>query len=174
MGIQKFYRINGGSTQRKGVTPDIVMPTGVDPADTGESFEDNALPWDSINAAVYNKAGDVQRFDPQLIVLHDARIAKDPEFQYIEQDIAHYKALKARRNIVSLNYAQREKENKDDDAIRLQRINARLKLAGKKPIVSLDDIPKDYQEPDTYLNETVKIAEDLALLEQKSAQQAQM
>lgn len=171
--IQKFYRINGGSTQRKGVTPDIVMPTGVDPADTGESFEDNALPWDSIRAAEYTKAGDVQRFDPQLLVLHDARIAKDPEFQYIEQDIAHYKALKARRNIVSLNYAQREKENKEDDAVRLQRINARLKLAGKKPISSLDDIPKDYQEPDPYLNETVKIAEDLAQLEQQNAKASQ-
>lgn len=46
--IQKFYRINGGSTQRKGVTPDIIMPTGFDNDDIGESFEDNALPWDSI------------------------------------------------------------------------------------------------------------------------------
>ena len=43
--IQKFYRINGGSTQRKGVTPDIIMPTGFDNDDIGESFEDNALPW---------------------------------------------------------------------------------------------------------------------------------
>ncbi|MDN6632568.1 MAG: carboxy terminal-processing peptidase, partial [Enterobacterales bacterium] len=43
--IQKFYRINGGSTQRKGVTPDIIMPTGLESIDTGESFEDNALPW---------------------------------------------------------------------------------------------------------------------------------
>ncbi|WP_035341499.1 carboxy terminal-processing peptidase, partial [Dickeya sp. DW 0440] len=46
--IQKFYRINGGSTQRKGVTPDIIMPTGNEVVDTGEKFEDNALPWDSI------------------------------------------------------------------------------------------------------------------------------
>ena len=63
---------------------------------------------------------------------------------------------------MSLNYAQREKENKDDDATRLMRINERLKASGKKPIKSLDDVPKDYQEPDPYLDETVKIALDLA------------
>ena len=160
--IQKFYRINGGSTQRKGVTPDIIMPTGLESIDTGESFEDNALPWDSIKAATYDKAGDVQKFDPVLLADHNQRIASNPEFQYIEQDIAHYKALKDRKNIVSLNYAQREKENKDDDATRLKRINERLKAAGKKPIKSLDDLPKDYQEPDPYLDETVKIALDLA------------
>ncbi|ANC41917.1 C-terminal processing peptidase [Hafnia alvei] len=160
--IQKFYRINGGSTQRKGVTPDIIMPTGLESIDTGESFEDNALPWDSIKAATYDKAGDVQKFDPVLLADHNQRIASNPEFQYIEQDIAHYKALKDRKNIVSLNYAQREKENKDDDVTRLKRINERLKVAGKKPIKSLDDLPKDYQEPDPYLDETVKIALDLA------------
>lgn len=160
--IQKFYRINGGSTQRKGVTPDIIMPTGLESIDTGESFEDNALPWDSIKAATYENAGDVQMFDPVLLADHNKRIASNPEFQYIEQDIAHYKALKDRKNIVSLNYAQREKENKDDDATRLMRINERLKADGKKPIKSLDDVPKDYQEPDPYLDETVKIALDLA------------
>ncbi len=171
--IQKFYRVNGGSTQRKGVTPDIIMPTGVDPADTGESFEDNALPWDSIKPASYSKAGDVQRFDPELIKDHNQRIAKDPEFQYITKDIAHYKALKDKKNIVSLNYAQREKENKDDDATRLSRINARLEQSGKKPIKSLDDIPKDYQDPDPYLDETVKITLDLAHLEKAQPQKAQ-
>lgn len=160
--IQKFYRINGGSTQRKGVTPDIIMPTGLESIDTGESFEDNALPWDSIKAATYENAGDVQKFDPVLLADHNKRIASNPEFQYIEQDIAHYKALKDRKNIVSLNYAQREKENKDDDATRLMRINERLKADGQKPIKSLDDVPKDYQEPDPYLDETVKIALDLA------------
>ncbi|MNV79911.1 Tail-specific protease precursor [compost metagenome] len=97
---------------------------------------------------------------------HEQRIAKDPEFQYIAQDIAHYKALKDKRNIVSLNLAQREKENHDDDATRLQRINDRLQRAGKKPLKKLEDLPKDYQEPDPYLDETVHIALDLAHLEQ--------
>ena len=143
------------------------MPTGVDPAETGEAFEDNAMPWDSINAATYSKTGDMVPFEPELLKDHQQRIAQNPEFQYIAQDIAHYKALKDKRNIVSLNLAVRE-ENHDDDATRLKRINERLERAGKKPLKSLDDLPKDYQEPDPYLDETVHIALDLAHLEKNS------
>lgn len=163
--IQKFYRINGGSTQRKGVTPDILMPTGTEETETGEQFEDNALPWDSINAASWVKSGDLKPFGPQLLSQHEARIAKDPEFQYIVKDIARFNALKAKKNIVSLNYAQREKENLEDDAIRLARINDRYKREGKAPLKKLDDLPKDYQEPDPYLDETVHIALDLSQLD---------
>lgn len=163
--IQKFYRINGGSTQRKGVTPDLLMPTGVEAAETGEKFEDNALPWDSIKAADYTKTGDVKPLVAQLTKQHADRIAQDREFQYIMKDIARYNALKDKRNIVSLNLAQREKENHEDDASRLERINARYQAEGKKPLKNLDELPKDYKEPDPYLDETVKIANDLAQLE---------
>ncbi len=163
--IQKFYRINGGSTQRKGVTPDLLMPTGVEAAETGEKFEDNALPWDSIKAATYVKTGDVKPLVVQLTKQHADRIAQDREFQYIMKDIARYNALKDKRNIVSLNLAQREKENHEDDASRLERINARYQAEGNKPLKNLDELPKDYKEPDPYLDETVKIANDLAQLE---------
>ncbi|MFP9228405.1 carboxy terminal-processing peptidase [Pectobacterium cacticida] len=160
--IQKFYRINGGSTQMKGVTPDVMMPTGTETVDTGEKFEDNALPWDSIKAANYTKSGDLSALIGKLNEFHQERIAKDPEFQYIAQDIAHYNATKDKRNIVSLNLALREKENNDEESVRLQRVNERLAREGKKPLASLDDLPKDYQAPDPYLDETVKIAHDLA------------
>ncbi|WP_437217129.1 carboxy terminal-processing peptidase [Pectobacterium sp. LFLA-215] len=160
--IQKFYRIDGGSTQMKGVTPDVMMPTGTETVDTGEKFEDNALPWDSIKAANYTKSGDLKALISTLNERHQERIAKDPEFQYVAQDIARYNAMKDKRNIVSLNLAQREKENDDDEAMRLKRINDRLAREGKKPLKSLEDLPKDYQAPDPYLDETVKIAHDLA------------
>ncbi|KHS82692.1 carboxy terminal-processing peptidase [Pectobacterium carotovorum] len=160
--IQKFYRIDGGSTQMKGVTPDVMMPTGTETVDTGEKFEDNALPWDSIKAANYTKSGDLKALISKLNEHHQERIAKDPEFQYVAQDIARYNALKDKRNLVSLNLAQREKENDDDEAMRLKRINDRLAREGKKPLKSLEDLPKDYQAPDPYLDETVKIANDLA------------
>lgn len=165
--IQKFYRVNGGSTQRKGVTPDIMMPTGTEETETGEKFEDNALPWDSIDAATFVKSGDMKQFGPELLKNHNDRIGKDPEFQYIMKDIARFNALKAKRNIVSLNYAQREKENNEDDATRLARINDRFKREGKPLLKKLDDLPKDYQEPDPYLDETVHIALDLAKLEKE-------
>ncbi|HEE9998046.1 TPA: carboxy terminal-processing peptidase, partial [Citrobacter freundii] len=170
--IQKFYRVNGGSTQRKGVTPDIIMPTGNEETETGEKFEDNALPWDSIDAATYTKSDNLTPFGPELLKEHNARIANDPEFQYIMKDIARFNAMKDKRNIASLNYAQREKENNEDDAMRLARINDRFKREGKPPLKKLDDLPKDYQEPDPYLDETVKIALDLAHLEkEKPAEQ---
>ncbi|WP_192456656.1 carboxy terminal-processing peptidase [Musicola keenii] len=165
--IQKFYRINGGSTQRKGVTPDILMPTGNQAVDTGEKFEDNALPWDSIKAATYTPMGDIKPVLPGLIDQHNARIAKDPEFQYIEQDVTRYQELKDKRNHVSLNLAQRQKENSEEEAMRLQRINDRMKRQGKPAYKSLDDVPKDYQDPDAYLNETVQIAEDLSHIPSK-------
>ncbi|MTD39467.1 carboxy terminal-processing peptidase [Erwinia sp. CPCC 100877] len=170
--IQKFYRINGGSTQRKGVTPDILMPTANQVTETGEKFEDNALPWDSIKPATWVQAGDLKGFEPELLKLHQQRIEKDPEFQYIIKDIERYNAMKAKRNIVSLNYAQREKENEEEDATRLMRVNDRLKREGKPVLKKIDDLPKDYQEPDPYLDETVHIASDLAKMEKsRSAQQ---
>ncbi|MEW6485052.1 carboxy terminal-processing peptidase [Tatumella ptyseos] len=167
--IQKFYRINGGSTQLKGVTPDLLMPTGVETVKTGEKYEDNALPWDSIPPAKYQKYGDLKPYLPTLLAEHNARIAKDREFQYILQDIKRFDAMKDKIDIVSLNYAEREKENKEDDAMRLDRINARLQAEGKKPLASLDQLPKDYKEPDPYMDETVDIANDLAQLEDASS-----
>ncbi|MCC8368145.1 carboxy terminal-processing peptidase [Xenorhabdus sp. PB61.4] len=160
--IQKFYRINGGSTQLKGVTPDIIMPTGAEPTDIGESKEDNALPWDSIQPAIYSSSKNISELVPSLTKLHRQRIANDPEFKYIDQDIAYYKVLKARNGVYSLNYAEREKENKEYEAIKLNRINERFKREGKKPLVSLDDLAKDYKGPDPYLDESVQIALDLA------------
>ncbi len=52
------------------------MPTGNEDRETGEQYEDNALPWDSVNAATYVKSGDLKPFDPQLLKLHNERIAK--------------------------------------------------------------------------------------------------
>lgn len=160
--VQKFYRVNGGSTQLKGVTPDILMPTAEEPADIGESQEDNALPWDSIQPAYYPFSKVISASVPLLTQLHNQRIANAPEFKYIKQDIAYYKLIKARNGVYSLNYAQREKENKEYESNKLNRINERFKREGKKPLKSLDDLPKDYKGPDPYLDESVQIALDLA------------
>lgn len=166
--IQKFYRINGGSTQRKGVTPDILMPTGVEAIKTGEKYEDNALPWDSIKAANYSPMADLQPYLAKLRQEHETRIANDREFQYIIKDIQRFDAMKDKMDIVSLNLAERQKENNEEDKLRLERINARFQADGKKPLASLDALPKDYKEPDPYLDESVAIANDLASVESKN------
>lgn len=92
--IQKFYRINGGSTQNLGVVPDIAFPTAIDPKDTGESVEDNALPWDSIKAADYAKTNQIAETIEPLAKKHVERIKTDKEFGFIQEDIARYKAEK--------------------------------------------------------------------------------
>ncbi len=164
--IQKFYRINGDSTQRKGVTPDIIMPTSIDPIESGENFEDNALPWDNIVPANYSVVGNnINQYIPNIIANYNERIIKNPEFKYIEEDIARYRAIKESKNIISLNYLKREKENKEANTIKLCRINERLAQQGKVPLKTIDDLPKNYELPDPYLDETIRIAVDLADLE---------
>lgn len=73
--------------------------------------------------------------------------------------------MKANKNIISLNYVKREKENKEVDTIKLHRINERFARQGKAPLKTIDDLPKNYELPDPYLDETVRIAVDLADLE---------
>lgn len=164
--IQKFYRINGGSTQLKGVTPDLLLPS-FDSAEMGESFEDNALPWDSISPASYQLSEYSDKLKAALVPLteqHTKRIANDREFSYIFADIQRYNDAKAKGEdkFVVLNFSEREKENKELETIKLNRINERFKLEGKPALKSLDDLPKDYEDPDPYLDETAKIAVDLS------------
>ena len=158
--IQKFYRINGGSTQNKGVIPDIAYPTAIDPSETGESVEDNALPWDSISRADYHTLHDFSAQIPQLQQQHAARIAHDREFGFIQQDIEKYRAEKE-DNRLSLNEKTREAESEKADQQRLERINQRQQAAGEKPYASIEDVPKDYEAPDAYLDESVAIMVDM-------------
>jgi carboxyl-terminal processing protease len=158
--IQKFYRINGGSTQNLGVVPDIAFPTAVDPAETGESVEDNALPWDSIKPASYQKLTNYSPILPSLKAKHEQRISKDMEFGFILDDIQEYKKDKD-INTISLNEKTRIAEQDKTDSKRLARLNKRQKVLGKKPFATLEDVPKDYESPDAYLDEAVDITADL-------------
>ncbi|UUM29419.1 carboxy terminal-processing peptidase [Vibrio japonicus] len=158
--IQKFYRINGGSTQNKGVAPDIAFPTPIDASETGESVEDNALPWDSIDRAKYKELQRNDKLIAKLDAKHRARIANDLEFRLIAEDIERYKAEKD-DNELSLNEKTRKAENDKSDQERLARINQRQKAQGGKAYKSLDDVPKDYEAPDAYLDESVEIMLDM-------------
>ena len=158
--IQKFYRIDGGSTQNKGVVPDISYPSAVDPEETGESVEDNALPWDSIDKAVYDV---LKQRDTQIAALnlqHELRISSDREFGFIAQDIAQYK-LEKDDNTLSLSEKTRKDKIEDREAKRLGRINERQKSLGEEEFTSLDDVDKDYEGPDAYLDESVAIMVDM-------------
>ena len=164
--IQKFYRINGGSTQLKGVEADIKFPEIINAAKTGESFEDNALPWDKIPAASYQLAGSARNAVEELMKKHEERIAKDPEFIALNEDIALRKERDDRK-FTSLNLAERQKENDEDEARRLANLNERFKREGKKALKNIDALPKDYEAPDFFLKETEKMMVDWLEIDKK-------
>ncbi|WP_024589182.1 MULTISPECIES: carboxy terminal-processing peptidase [unclassified Pseudoalteromonas] len=157
--IAKFYRINGGSTQHKGVIPDISFPSAIDPAEWGESKQDNALPWDSIVKAKYKKLGNLTPIITYLEKQHEVRIKSEPEFGYIFNDITLYNEEKDRKTI-SLVEATRIKEKDEGEARALVRTNERLKRLGKDPVENLDDLPEVIEELDPFLEEAALITQD--------------
>ncbi len=110
MTIQKFYRINGSSTQHKGVTPDIELPSNFSAKEFGESSQPSALPWDQIATTRYDVTRAVD--DKVLARIRDKfeqRLKSDPELKLFAQKLADDK--KARENtVVSLQESKRKKE----------------------------------------------------------------
>ncbi|MCJ7799359.1 MAG: carboxy terminal-processing peptidase [Polaromonas sp.] len=109
MTIAQFFRVTGGTTQLRGVTPDIAFPGAVDAADFGESSYDNALPWINIKAANYAPVDDLTDQIPILLALHQNRIRHDKGFQYLREDILRVQQLR-KKNVISLNEADRRSE----------------------------------------------------------------
>lgn len=161
--IAKFYRINGGSTQHKGVIPDIQFPTAIDPAEWGESKEEYALPWDSIDAARYSSLTDISTVVPVLREKHHARIAVEPEFRYLLSDIAEYKQ-QIDDKTVSLKEAERIAERDKNKAQQLARANERLKRFGMPAVTSLDDVPEKLEKIDPFLEEAANITADFKMV----------
>ncbi len=114
MTIQEFFRINGGSTQLKGVTPDIEFPKNGDEKDFGESTYDNALPWTQIPPADYKPVANLSAYLPQLLKQHDQRAAQSPAWKLMLDELAQYKKMRDMTTI-SLNLATREAERKQQE-----------------------------------------------------------
>ena len=115
MTIAQFFRINGGTTQLRGVVPDIRFPTVSDTDQFGESSYDNALPWTQIKAANFMPIGDLSRLLPLLEQRHAGRIAKDKDFQYLLEDLREVQQQRASRQL-SLNEAERRRERDEREA----------------------------------------------------------
>ena len=158
--IQKFYRINGGSTQLKGVAPDITFPNVIDMKEYGEEKEDNALPWDKIPSVNYSEVTKARDSVAELTKKHRDRMAKDPEFIALNEDLK-VRDERRDRKFLSLNYEKRKAENDKDDDKRLKDLNARFKREGKKPLKDINDLPKDYDAPDFFLKEAEAMAVDV-------------
>lgn len=157
--IAKFYRINGGSTQLKGVTPDIAMPTLIDVTEFGEKTEPNALNWDKIAPSKYQKYSDPSFFVKDLMALHEKRISSDPVFKVIQSERDRYYKLKNSKTL-TLNFEERKKMFDEDEKITLKNTNIRLKAMHKKEVKSVKDLPDDFEYDDPILQETVNITSD--------------
>ena len=162
--IQTFYRVNGDSTQRDGVVPDIVLPSMLDIADIGEASLPNALKVDPIPPAQYTEFF----IKPlPLNVLNDAsaaRIANGKNFDYILETIAKEKK-RIDENTISINMETREKEAEEDEVEREKRKEERIAYfkqvkADEKGLFTVYKLTQD-----NVLEEGLTLRDDLSLEE---------
>jgi carboxyl-terminal processing protease len=166
--IGKYYRITGESTQDRGVTPDIVLPSLIDANEVGESTRDRALPWDHINPADFKTEGDLKPSAAALQKLHDERTKDSPDFVYLREDIAALDAIRSQKTL-SLSIKVREAERERQDAQRLARENAWRAAHGTQPLKSLEEL-KDDAASGILLDETSQIAADFAVISEHHTQ----
>jgi carboxyl-terminal processing protease len=158
--IGKYYRITGESTQDRGVTPDIALPSLIDANEVGESTRDRALPWDHIEPAAFRVEGDLKSLATSLQKLHEERTANSADFRYLREDIAALEAMRSQKTL-SLNLKTREAERKRLESARLERENAWRAAHDVKPVKALEEI-KDDAAAGILLDEASQIAADLA------------
>jgi carboxyl-terminal processing protease len=120
MTVQKFYRVAGGSTQQKGVVPDIVLPSVLDALDLGETTLPYYLPYDTVPAVPFENFNLAAPYLSVLRANSAARVAASPDFGYVRQDITFYKK-RVQDSTVSLNEAVRLKEQADLKVLNAQR-----------------------------------------------------
>jgi len=143
--IQKFYRIAGGTTQKHGVTPDIILPSIYDYMELGEANLPRSLEPDSIDPASFEKVNHVPSNLPELRKISKERIAMDKDCQYVLADIDRYKEIKQRKTI-SLNEEDRSVEKQEEEDRNKQRRKERLarRFPGLKiHRITMDEIRSD-------------------------------
>ncbi len=176
--MEKFYRVNGGSTQLKGVVPDIQLPDQydyVDDDDLGERRNKSALPYDEIPAAKINASNKVANV-PQLAQMSKSRVGVNPIFKLIEQN-SEVRKKRMDNNTVALNEKQYRKEQEEMKALNkkmeeIQKTAVTLNMsniAADNSRINVDSASitknKDWLKnvsKDIYIAETVNIINDLA------------
>lgn len=175
--MEKFYRVNGASTQLKGVTPDIILPDPyafMDEDDMGERRNKSALPYDEIPAANYKPTNSVTNLN-QLAKMSRNRVNNNPIFKVLEET-NNFKKKKMEDKSVSLNEKQYKKEKEEMSAVskKMEEIQKDAKLlemaslSADMPRINLDSTSiaknKDWlknKSKDIYIAETVNIINDM-------------
>ncbi|WP_091310230.1 carboxy terminal-processing peptidase [Flavobacterium terrigena] len=170
---QKFYRINGGSTQLEGVKSDIVMPDRFSFMETGEKDEKSALPWDKIEPADYTPLN--VNFD-KVIANSKHRIAANENFNLISEN-AKWINNRKEDNTISLNYTSYKKELADIEAQTkkfkdIEKFKNNLtftSLPYELELMAKDELLKEKRDrwhseliKDVYMTETLNVLTDLS------------
>jgi carboxyl-terminal processing protease len=164
--IGKFYRVNGGSTQHRGVIPDIALPSAIDAATIGESSRDRALPWDQIAATRFQMSQPLDAAIAELSRYGKTELARNPDMRHLQDSIAAIDELRSRKQ-VSLNLAERRKERESEQQGQLQRENARRAAQGLPALDSLEKL-KPGEQPDALLQTAARVASEYSRISQAS------
>lgn len=172
MTIQKFYRINGSSTQHKGVTPDIELPSAFSAEEYGESSQPSALPWDQISSTRYDLSrGLDDKILSRLRERFDQRLKSDPELKQLAQELTEFRKAKG-NTTVSLQESKRRKEREEAErkrsaANKVSQMSAPVDETGTPspdagaPAAGTPAAPK--KKKDLYLNEAGLVLADYIL-----------
>ena len=169
--IAQFFRINGGSTQHRGVLPDIVFPTVISLEDHGERSLDNALPWAAIEPARYTAVSFPEDNLELVRQHHEQRVLNDPAFQAVLATEKAIKQARARTDI-SLVETVRRREYEQARLDQRERENQIRVVRGLEPLPppgdsdpedtdSESDTDAEEEAFDVVLNEAGRIMHDL-------------
>jgi len=111
--MAQFFRVNGGSTQNRGVEPDIHFPSAGDPADYGERSLDNALPWTSIPTTDFKREGNLDKMTAVTDFRYHDRMEHNQEFGWLLSDVAEFNENKDKKEITLLETTRRTDMDKD-------------------------------------------------------------
>ncbi|MGD8746611.1 MAG: carboxy terminal-processing peptidase, partial [Gammaproteobacteria bacterium] len=160
--IGKYYRVTGGSTQHRGVIPDIELPSAIDAELIGESSRDSALPWDQIDATDYRASEPLQTAVGLLTENYVERSGSNPDYVYLLDEIEEQRSGQAHR-AVSLSLEKRRQEREQATQRSLDRVNERRAALGLEPAEKLDEVPDD-EVPDVILDTAAGLVADMAEL----------
>ncbi len=162
--VAKFYRITGGSTQQRGVTPDVTFPAYTDFMELGETNLPNSLGWDEIAALDITPVADVRPYLDALKKQSQPRVAKDPDFQNWLKNVRHYGDLKEVKTL-PLNLEKRKALQAEEERFAKE---IRQTAAGRNRKHAKKDDSEGPPPRDLVLDESVRILADLISLENKA------
>jgi carboxyl-terminal processing protease len=142
--VSKFYRVSGSTTQKQGVTPDVILPSIYDYLDLGEASLENCLPADQTTPAKYSSLDMVKPYLTELRSASKERVSKSKDFAYIQEDIEQAKKRKEEKTI-SLNEKVRQKEKEEYKAT----VEARKKERASRPASTVSIFELDLQAAET-------------------------